>query len=1026
MDGHGGGPSDFHHLVSHLNLDPNDWQSSQADGASSTVSSVTDGLRLQSAIPAQLYPTTTPSPRASLFSAGPPASSPPSNSSRPLLAPQPISSPPSSRRSARFDLELPSSSRPPIARVEKDVDDPTTPVGSRRSNDRSDYQNLTTLSRLFAGTPPASARSIPYSRMQSTSAAGMIPGSLSHHVYSRGLLDGRHSDIIIVAFNKRYRLHRLVLDQAPYFCSMLSGPWRESRAEEVTLHPEELDHCITEAAFELTLKRLYGYDISDEEDVECLGLFATACWLEMQDLIDSSIDSILRRMHPDNLGPLIKLVTLQYYGRAGERLLASAKAMLCRDGSEMKLKNWDEIPGEIAREIVGGDGFYIHGEWERWVLAKRLLDRRLKKVAAEFSLIKSAKSRSTKAPDMLGLMAVRFDSVYRQNAITTGLSRQENPQDEQQKWMSLYTHHDIEPLLVLLEEGIHYIHLEFEQLQFIRTARDTFGLPIVSEKAITNALWMQMELRQKVRSANPQDMELGLSKPAEPDQPYRPSSKSSASSKGKQSMEPSTPDSELDEMDSGSWDANGKPRKFWIPSADCNIVMGGAAEPVVTTTSASPRHASRLSATLQPEDVQWATDFSVMPDANRIPTPFRPGSSGGMPTSRPKGISYTHFPPFRFAAEFPNPRLLKEKKRVYSRTVFYAGSLWNIYIQKVRSSKNPQLGVYLHRAKEYSAEDCANTGEVLTSASARIGELERRILVGGTGSERSSRRSRQAEQVATAMMGISPEDDNTSGSGGDGDVVASPTTTGPSRTGERSRRQQPAAPTQDLSSTAGLPEWMRTPWTTADTDDNGSEDDSDAESLTHSQYVRHRLPGNPYYHHPAAPAPARSASASTSATFAPSTSSKHGHDQRPAPNQTSASATIPPYIDGRPTIKTYFKIYSPSKGGRLLSVYESAPDRFNFSQSWGWKSSTLMLDDTAAAAGGPTNAAAAVGAAAADPTGDVVVGEGVEQQEGDVTAVGAGSEGGGGGASSAAAWKDRGRSKKGDGLLRFMVVIGNL
>ena len=29
----------------------------------------------------------------------------------------------------------------------------------------------------------------------------------------------------------------------------------------------------------------------------------------------------------------------------------------------------------------------------------------------------------------------------------------------------------------------------------------------------------------------------------------------------------------------------------------------------------------------------------------------------------------------------------------------------------------------------------------------------------------------------------------------------------------------------------------------------------------------------------------------------------------------------------------------------MLSVYESAPDRFNFSQSWGWKSSTLMLDE---------------------------------------------------------------------------------
>ena len=56
-------------------------------------------------------------------------------------------------------------------------------------------------------------------------------------------------------------------------------------------------------------------------------------------------------------------------------------------------------------------------------------------------------------------------------------------------------------------------------------------------------------------------------------------------------------------------------------------------------------------------------------------------------------------------------------------------------------------------------------------------------------------------------------------------------------------------------------------------------------------------------------------------------------------------SAMPPYIDGRPTIKTYFKIYSPSRAGRMLSVYESAPDKFNFSQSWGWKSSQMVLDD---------------------------------------------------------------------------------
>ena len=71
-------------------------------------------------------------------------------------------------------------------------------------------------------------------------------------------------------------------------------------------------------------------------------------------------------------------------------------------------------------------------------------------------------------------------------------------------------------------------------------------------------------------------------------------------------------------------------------------------------------------------------------------------------------------------------------------------------------------------------------------------------------------------------------------------------------------------------------------------------------------------------------------------TFGNNRESKSTHNSFP---------TLPTYVDGRPTIKTYFKIYSPSKGGRMLSVYESAPDLFNFSQSWGWKSSTMVLDD---------------------------------------------------------------------------------
>ncbi|KAF2136467.1 uncharacterized protein K452DRAFT_237455 [Aplosporella prunicola CBS 121167] len=970
-----GDASNFHHLLSNLNLD------APALHEQSSSTAHAPALSPRASLP--IYAPSAATALNSLFSSGPAVDSPPPRAQRPRpRATRSITSALTiTPASHRADPSPASSRRPPISRAEKDVDDPTTPVESSRSADRREFQNLTTLNKLFAGPSPNTSRMSSYNQIRPLAQPAMALGSVGVHLYQRGLLDGRHSDITVCAFGKSYKLHRLVLDQAPFFSSALSGPWLESHSKEITLHPEEIDACITQNAFELTLKRLYGCDISDEEDAECLGLFATACWLDMQDLVDSSIDSIMRRMHPDNLGPLIKLVTIQYYGRAGQRVLASAKAMLCRDGCEMTLRNWDEIPGEIVREIVGGDGFYVHGEWERWALAKCLLDRRLKKVAVELGIIKSTKVRGVKAPDTLALMAVRFDSVYRQNAITTGLSRQS--QNEQECWISLYTHHEIEPLLVLLEEGIHYIHLDFEELQYIRQARDVFNLPIVSERTTTNALWMQMELRQKVTAADPQDMELGLSQTAEPEQPHRIEASAATSGKGKApASNGNAIESDDEEMDSGSWDANGKPRKFWIPSTDCNIVMGGAAEPVVTTTSSSPRHASRLSATLQPADAQWATDFTISPDADRIPTPLRPGSAGRDNTSpfRGKGVSYTNFPPFRFAAEFPNPRLLKEKKRVYSRTVFYAGSLWNIYIQKVRSAKNPQLGVYLHRAKEYATDDSIGTNSTGFSAASvdeRIGQLERDMLLrsGSQIHRRRGSRSRRAQQIATAMIGVGPEDDNASSSG-DPDISVMSDNFAP----QPRRREEPVF-------TTNMPDWMRPQFS------DSSDDESDGGS---SDEAAPMLRGNN----------AASDSTSNLNDMSSSKYSESGTTKTERP-------TIPPYIDGRPTIKTYFKIYSPSKGGRLLSVYESAPDKFNFSQSWGWKSSTLMLDDATAG-----TAAGAAGGAATSAGGDV---DGMPPSgEGD------GGDNDGGNRAGAAAWKERGSRKKGDGLLRFMVVIGNL
>lgn len=415
--------------------------------------------------------------------------------------------------------------------------------------------------------PPRHPSAYVRSRQSETAA-------LPDHLYSRGFLSGKHSDITVIAFGKRYKLHRLILDRSPFFATALSEPWLEAKAKEMTVHPQDIDSAITQASFELALKRLYGL-VSSEETQDPAGLFATACWLEMRDLVDSSIESMLRQMTTQTLSPLINLVTTNYYGRAGDKVLASAKSMLCRDGWKMPIKLWDGIPGDVIREIVGGDGFYIDGEWERWLLAKRILDRRLKLQALASGLVEPGTTRKVrKAPEAANLLAIRFDAVYRRTSV--GINR---VHDSLHKWITLYTSPDVEPLLVLLDEGIHYVHLDFEQLQLIRSAKDCLGLPVMAEKVVSNALWQQMELRQRVTNARETELELGLSVLCNDETEQnagRDSTMSIAASSDPERPKGKRKVSESDETDdigaSGSWDGNGKPRKFWIPSSDCNIV----------------------------------------------------------------------------------------------------------------------------------------------------------------------------------------------------------------------------------------------------------------------------------------------------------------------------------------------------------------------------------------------------------------------------------------------------------------------
>jgi hypothetical protein len=151
------------------------------------------------------------------------------------------------RRERRYEDEIRATvDRRRIPSVEKDADDPTAAPSTRAGHERQRSSTLTTLSRLFAvqaATSPEASRAssyMQYARQNTyTRQTHGETAALPEHLYKRGLLEGRHSDITVHAFGKEYKLHRLILDRAPFFATALSEPWLEANSKEMTVRPEE-------------------------------------------------------------------------------------------------------------------------------------------------------------------------------------------------------------------------------------------------------------------------------------------------------------------------------------------------------------------------------------------------------------------------------------------------------------------------------------------------------------------------------------------------------------------------------------------------------------------------------------------------------------------------------------------------------------------------------------------------------------------------------------------------------------------
>ncbi|EGG08915.1 uncharacterized protein MELLADRAFT_115898 [Melampsora larici-populina 98AG31] len=101
---------------------------------------------------------------------------------------------------------------------------------------------------------------------QSTSTSNFQSSNhlnLTNHLFRFGLLNSQFNDIRIKCFGRVYQLHRLVLSQVDFFHALFSGPWNESTIEssksDQPLISIRFPPQVNRSSFEYCLSHLYGH-----------------------------------------------------------------------------------------------------------------------------------------------------------------------------------------------------------------------------------------------------------------------------------------------------------------------------------------------------------------------------------------------------------------------------------------------------------------------------------------------------------------------------------------------------------------------------------------------------------------------------------------------------------------------------------------------------------------------------------------------------------------------------------------------
>lgn len=482
--------------------------------------------------------------------------------------------------------------------------------------------------------------------------------SIPEYLFNNGLLKGTHYDVVIKAFNKKYKLHRLFLDQSPYFKSLFSWSTNttdagaktkgrtlssnsdsdadsdsDSDSDSETILPyrkvynlsfdepegEEYDSekgpflvSQRQKSFELVISRLYGAANLQEEYKIPYNMIEMGQYLAISDIVCTSTDYIIKHMDISNIAENLRFATNADYGSASQRIIENGKGILCSNGWEKGPEAWDGIPTAVIAEIVGEDYFFVPNEWDRCIFIIKLIERRL----------------------------------------------------ELKSEVLLDENNDISCLKKVLNEKIYYCHIPPYQLQDLEELCDINGDNYIEPQVLHAALWQTVQLETFVtRSNDSPHLDTIITSPTQPSKNH-------------------------------SW--------FKVPSKDETLSGLPKELDILLKRSLSTSVNNQLN----------SHDSKITQGRESISSNDELSTNFVSEDSIDRFFNWTKIPPFRLSLTFANVSELPTDKRVYGKTFWYAGSYWNLYLQKsyIPSKNSYQVGVYLHRAHNGSSNTSSKSG----------------------------------------------------------------------------------------------------------------------------------------------------------------------------------------------------------------------------------------------------------------------------------------------------------------------------